>query len=109
MSTTQVCMVYITAGNYDEARVIGKALVEEHLAACANILENMKSLYFWENALQDDSEAVLIVKTQTRLIDKMTQRITALHSYDVPCVVALPIVGGNPEYIRWVCDETGGE
>ncbi|MBD3343527.1 MAG: divalent cation tolerance protein CutA [Chitinivibrionales bacterium] len=106
MADNSICMVYITTKDKAEARAVGKVLVEEHYAACANIIDGMHSLFFWEGVLEDDSETVLIVKTQTCLVDKLTERVKTIHSYDVPCVVALPITGGNPDYIQWVCKET---
>lgn len=98
--------VYMTAGTPEEARRIGRTLVEERLAACANVIEGMRSLYWWEGAVQEDTEAVLIAKTRTDLLERLTERVKTLHSYSCPCVVALPIEGGNPDYLRWLAAET---
>lgn len=98
--------VYMTAPDADEARRIGRVLVEERLAACVNVLDGMNSLYWWEGAVQDDREAVLIAKTRSSLLDALTERVKALHPYTCPCVVALPIVGGNPAYLDWLGAET---
>jgi periplasmic divalent cation tolerance protein len=98
--------VYITARGIPEARKIGKALVRERLAACANIISGMHSLYFWEGRLCDDREAVLIVKTRAALLGRLVKRVRQLHSYSIPCIVALPIVGGNRDFIEWVEKET---
>ncbi|MDJ0948745.1 MAG: divalent-cation tolerance protein CutA [Alphaproteobacteria bacterium] len=103
-----VKFLYVTAGSVDEARRIGAALVEERLAACANILEGMRSLYWWEGRVQDDQEAVLILKTSDRQVKAAIERVKALHSYDVPCVVALPVEVGNPAFLDWVEQETAG-
>lgn len=100
--------VYITTGSREEARRIGRALVEERLAACVNILDGMNSFYWWEGAVQDDQETVLIAKTRDRLQERLTARVRELHSYDCPCVVALPIEGGNPAYLDWLAAETEG-
>jgi len=97
---------YITAGTREEAQRIGRALVEERLAACVNILPGMNSIYRWEGAVQDDEETVLIAKTRAALVPRLTERVRALHSYAVPCVVALAIEGGNPDFLRWIEDET---
>jgi periplasmic divalent cation tolerance protein len=98
--------VYMTAGSHEEARRIGRTLVEERLAACVNILTGMNSMYWWEGAVQDDEEAVLIAKTRTELLERLTERVRSLHSDQCPCVVALPIEGGNPAYLRWLGEET---
>lgn len=98
--------VYMTAGSQEEARRIGRTLVEERLAACVNILAGMNSMYWWEGAVQDDEETVLIAKTRTELLERLTERVRSLHSYQCPCVVALPIEGGNPAYLQWLGEET---
>lgn len=98
-------MLYITAGSRDEAKKIGRALVEARLAACANVIDGMESVYWWEGKLTEDREAVLIVKTRADLVPAVTAKVKALHSYSVPCVVALPILDGNPDYLNWVASE----
>src|SRR5512135_188263 len=102
----QFSWVYMTAGSAEEARAIGRALVEERLAACVNLIDGMTSLYWWDGAVQQGSETVLIAKTRTDLLDRLTARVRALHSYTCPCVVALPILGGNPAYLDWIAGET---
>ncbi len=97
--------VYITTKDKDEARRIGRDLVERRLAACVNIFDGMNSFYWWEGEVQDDQEAVLIAKTRADLMEDLVDRVKRLHSYDVPCVVGLPIAGGNPDYLAWVRDE----
>ncbi|GAA4255966.1 divalent cation tolerance protein CutA [Azospirillum formosense] len=97
---------YITAGSRDEARCIGRALVEERLAACANILDGMTSIYRWQGVIEEANEAVLIAKTRAELFDRLATRVRELHSYDVPCVVELRVGRGNPAYLDWLRDET---
>lgn len=99
-------LIYITAGSEEEAKRIGRALVEERLAACANVLGAVTSFYWWQGALQEDGEAVLIAKTRTDLVDRLVERVKALHGYDCPCVVALPIEAGNPAFLDWIDAET---
>ena len=99
-------MIYVTAESKDEALRIGRSLVEARLAACANILPPMTSVYRWEGAVQEDSEVALILKTRQELVESLTERIKELHSYDCPCVVALPIIGGNPDFLQWIDSET---
>ncbi len=103
-----VRFVYMTAGNRDEARTIGQALLEANLAACVNIIDNMHSLYMWEGALQDDPEIVVIAKTTEQRIPALIEKVNALHSYDCPCVLSIPVESGNPEFLAWIRDETTG-
>jgi periplasmic divalent cation tolerance protein len=99
-------LVYMTAASRDEAKKIGRTLVEERLAACANVIDGMESVYWWQGKLTEDREAVLIAKTRAELVPTLTERVKALHSYAVPCVVALPILQGNPAYLDWLAAET---
>jgi periplasmic divalent cation tolerance protein len=103
-----IILVYITAKDKNQARAIGRALVREKYAACANIIDRMNSLYFWEGSLCDETEAVLLIKTRKSLLDSVIKRVKDLHTYSVPCIVALPIVGGNPDFLKWVKKETDG-
>jgi periplasmic divalent cation tolerance protein len=99
-------LVYMTAASREEARKIGRALVEERLAACANVIDGMESVYWWQGKLTEDRETVLIAKTRAELVPALTERVKELHSYTVPCVVALPILAGNPAYLDWLAAET---
>lgn len=98
--------VYITASTAEEAGKIGKALVEARLAACANIIGAIQSYYWWEGAVQQGTEAALILKTRADLVEALTAKVKELHSYDCPCVVALPIEAGNSEFLAWIDSET---
>ncbi len=100
------CSVYITASDRDEAVKIGKALVEDRLAACANVIGGVRSLYRWEGEVRDDAEAVVILKTRAGLMEALTKRVGELHSHDVPCVVSWPILDGNADYLSWLGAET---
>jgi periplasmic divalent cation tolerance protein len=100
-------LLYITAARVEEARRIGRALVEERLVACANILPGLESIYHWQGTVAEDKEVLLIVKTRADLVDAAIARVKALHSYTCPCVVALPILAGNPAYLEWLGQETG--
>jgi periplasmic divalent cation tolerance protein len=101
-----VCSCYITAGSREEALRIARALVEERLAACANLIEGVTSIYRWEGAIQQDAEVALLAKTRSDLVPRLTERVVEMHSYDCPCVVALPIEGGNQAFLDWIADET---
>ena len=98
--------VYMTAGSRDEARTIGRALVESNLAACVNIIDNMNSLYVWDGVLQDDQEVIVIAKTTERRMPALIEKVKALHSYECPCVLGIPVDSGNPEFIAWIRSET---
>ena len=100
--------VYMTCGSLDEAKKLGQILLEKNLAACVNILDGMRSLYRWEGAVQEDQETVLIAKTRHELMDELTETIKSNHSYECPCIIELPIDGGNPEFLQWIVSETKG-
>ena len=97
---------YMTASSPEEARRLGRALVEARLAACVNILDRMTSLYWWQGKIEEGNEAVLIAKTTRDKLEALTAKVKALHSYTVPCVVGLPIVGGNADFLGWIAAET---
>ena len=103
-----VMIVYVTASDQSEARRIGRTLVEERLAACANILEPMNSIYWWEGKVQEASEAVLILKTTQARLEALVNRVKALHSYDCPCIEAWPVAAGYRPFLDWVARETHG-
>lgn len=93
------CSLYLTAANQAEAEKISRTLVEERLAACANVLGPIRSFYWWQGKVQDDAEVAFLLKTRTDLIDRVVARVKQLHSYTVPCVVTWPIEAGNPDYL----------
>lgn len=99
-------LVYVTTKDREEARTIGTALVQEKLAACANILDGMESIYRWEGKVASGQESVLILKTTYNNLTKLTQRVKELHSYDVPAIVSINLAEqeGNAEYLNWVVD-----
>lgn len=98
--------VYVTAGSADEARLIGRALVIERLAACANVIDGAHSIYMWEGKLEEAPEAVLLLKTRGSLAPEITTRVKALHSYACPCIAVWPVQGGNQDYLDWILAET---
>ena len=104
--TMQHVAVCVTAPSRAEAEEIGRALVEARLAASVNIVPGVSSLYWWEGAVREGDEAMLWAKTRADLVEPLTAKVEALHSYTCPCVIALPITGGNPEYLAWIDAET---
>ncbi len=101
-----VKLVYVTAPSHEEAQRIAKTVVTERLAACANILDGVTSIFHWKNKLCREQEAVLILKTSAGKTDALTARIKELHSYECPCIAVLPVEGGNPAFLQWVNEET---
>jgi len=99
-------LAYITAKDKSQALSIGRALVEERLAACVNVIDNMTSIYRWEGEISEDHEAVLIAKTSSGKFEALTERVKQLHTYACPCVVSIPIAGGNGEYLDWLGENT---
>jgi periplasmic divalent cation tolerance protein len=97
-----VKLVYITVPNEAEAEKIAETVVAEHLAACANFFSGVNSLFEWEGKLCREQEVILILKTTGEKTDALTARIKQLHSYDCPCVVSLPVEGGNPDFLGWI-------
>ena len=99
-------MVYLTAKNEKEALAIARALVEERLAACVNLLGKTRSIYRWQGRIADEREVAFMVKTRKTLLPALTARVKKLHSYECPCIVALPIVGGSDDFLEWLDQET---
>ena len=102
----KLCLVYITSGSIEEAKNIGQTLVEQNLVACVNILENMTSIYKWEDKLEEDQEVVIIAKTRKSLMLNLIEKVNSLHSYDCACILELPIQGGNSDFLNWIKSET---
>jgi periplasmic divalent cation tolerance protein len=98
-------LVYVTATSRDQALVIGRTVVEERLAACVNVLGPIASIYRWEGQVCEEEEVAFLVKTRTELVQALSERIKALHDYDCPCVVAIAIAGGNPDFLAWIGEQ----
>ena len=102
----RMVMIYTTCETLDEAKAIAHELVRRKLAACANIFPQMVSVFEWEGATQDGAEVAMIVKTRGGLAAEVTEEIKRLHSYDVPAVAVLEVVGGNHAFLDWIAEET---
>ena len=98
--------VYVTVSDHAEAEKIGRAIVEARLAACVNILGPITSLYWWKEKVEHSQEYVLVAKTVEDRSEELIGKIKELHSYDVPCIVTLPIENGNPDFLKWIQKET---
>ncbi|HEX6957857.1 MAG TPA: divalent-cation tolerance protein CutA [Ferrovibrio sp.] len=106
---SEIVLLYCTAATAAEAERVAEAVVGQRLAACANIIPGMRSLYWWQGKLERGEEAVLILKTRADLVAAATAAVKAAHSYSVPCVLPLPVgTGGNAEYVDWLLAETKG-
>jgi len=96
--------IYITFPNKTEALTLGRILVERKLVACVNIIDGMTSCYWWEGKVEEATEAILIAKTTAAKVDELIAEVKRQHSYDVPCVISLPIEQGNPDYLTWISE-----
>jgi periplasmic divalent cation tolerance protein len=99
-------VVLITAQNREEAIRLADMLVGAHLAACVQILPEMESVYRWQGAIERQAEVLLLAKTTKRRFAELERQVRALHSYDVPEIIALPIVAGSAPYLKWLSEET---
>lgn len=106
---TDLVVVYVTAPDLDVATRLGRALVEEELAACCNLVPGVRSIYRWQGAVQEDGEVLLVIKTRAARLEALTARVVALHPYDLPEVIALPVTAGHLPYLAWVRAGAGGE
>jgi periplasmic divalent cation tolerance protein len=100
----EIVFAYITCKNRSEAKKIGKVLLQDKLAACVNIFDNMNSMYWWKGKIEDANETVLIAKTTKKLFPKLSKKVKAIHSYEVPCILQIPITDGNKEYVDWLLE-----
>lgn len=101
-----VLIAYVTCPDADTAETIASALIEAHEAACVNIVPNLRSVYRWEGRVEIDNELLLLIKTTTTAIERVRERVLALHPDELPEVVAVPVTHGLSDYLQWVRDET---
>ena len=99
-------VIFVTAKDYDQATKISQSLVDQKLIACANIISGVKSLFWWEGKVDEANEVLLILKTKKSLFKKIEKAVKALHSYEVPEIIALPIIEGHKPYLKWVNEST---
>jgi periplasmic divalent cation tolerance protein len=99
-------LIYVTTKDEKEAISIGEIVVKERLAACANVISDMKSIYWWEGNLEKDNESILILKTINENVDNLIDKIKKIHSYDNPCIIAIPISNVSDSYLEWIKKET---
>ena len=100
-------VVLVTAKDIEEAQKIAKGLLQAKLIACANIVPQVQSLFWWQGKIDQANEVLLILKTQTKRIDEIITKVKSLHSYDVPEIIALPITAGQKDYLKWIDESVG--
>ncbi|BDG01982.1 divalent-cation tolerance protein CutA [Anaeromyxobacter oryzae] len=106
MDPTDALVVLVTAPSADKAAELARALVEERLAACGNVVPGLRSIYRWDGKVQDDVEALLLLKTTRARFEALRERVLALHPYQVPEVLAIPVAAGSAPYLAWIAAET---
>ena len=99
-------LIYCTTGSEEEARSIARQVIAERLAACANIWPAVQSIYQWDGEMQQAEESVLLLKTHADRVEALIERVRALHGYDCPCIVALPVEQGHAPFLEWIRNET---
>lgn len=99
-------LIYVTCKNKDEASSIAITLIEEKRVACANIIDNVKSIYCYNNQIHHDDEVILILKTQSELFNEVRLRILGLHSYETPCILEIKINDGEKNFLDWIISST---
>ena len=100
-------VVFITVADEEEARLISRVLLKQRKVACINIIPGVNSLFWWQEKIDSVEESLLVIKTRPVLLDEIIQLVKEIHSYDVPEIIALPIIGGNRDYLEWIDNETG--
>jgi len=98
-------VLFITASNSEEAYKIAEVLLNQRKAACVNIVPGVSSLFWWQDKLDSAQESLLIVKTKASLLPEIISLVKGIHSYDIPEIIALPIIGGNQDYLEWIGKE----
>jgi periplasmic divalent cation tolerance protein len=107
MSPSDVLVVFMTVPDADAGARIGRALVDEALAACVNVLPGVRSIYRWQGQVQDEGEVLCLIKTRRALYERLRERVGALHPYEVPELLGVAPDEGNEPYLRWIEGVTG--
>ena len=98
-------VVFVTVGSNEEARTIAGLLLERRKAACVNIIPGVQSSYWWKGKIEASTENLLVIKTRASVVSEVIALVKKIHSYEVPEIIALPIIGGNRDYLKWIGDE----
>jgi periplasmic divalent cation tolerance protein len=102
---TDKIVIFVTTGSEEEAHKVAELLLERRKAACVNIMPGVDSSFWWQGKLNSARESLLIIKTRASLLSEVIELVKSVHSYDVPEIIALPIIGGNEDYLKWIDDE----
>lgn len=102
MDNCRYIMVFITAADNEEARLIARVLLEQRKAACVNIVNGVSSSFRWQGQMNDETESLLLVKSTSELLNDIIEIVKEVHSYETPEIIALPIIGGSGEYLKWL-------
>src|SRR4030042_182117 len=105
MKNTNKIVIFITTSSEPEAHKIADLLLTKRKAACVNIVPRVESSYWWQGKLDSAQESLLIIKTRASLLPEIISMVKAAHSYEVPEIIALPVIGGNEDYLNWIDDE----
>lgn len=100
-------VIFITASNKKEAKRLAQALIRNKLAACVNIIDAVTSLFWWQGKIDKANEVMLVAKSKKEKLAKIIACVKSLHSYQVPEIIALPIIGGNSAYLKWIEESLG--
>jgi periplasmic divalent cation tolerance protein len=95
-------VIFVTAANAEEAQKIADRLIQDRLAACVNIVDNIKSIFWWKGKPDAGREALLIIKSKKSRLAKIIKTVKRLHSYELPEIIALPIIAADKKYLRWI-------
>ena len=106
MMRLESIVVLVTCGSEEEALKIARSLVEDHLAACVNLVSPVRSIYRWEGKIWDEKEWILIIKSQKKRFEELERKVKSLHSYSVPEIISLPIAEGSSSYLNWLEEMT---
>ena len=105
MKETGKIVIFVTTGSEPEAHKIADLLLTKRKAACVNIVPKVESSFWWQGKLDSAQESLLVIKTKASLLSEISDLVKTAHSYEVPEIVALPIIGGNEDYLNWIDDE----
>ncbi len=108
MEESGYTVVFITAPTTKEAQELSRRLLEEKKAACVSMVHGVISSYWWQNKIETGAESLLIVKTRAALVPQVIDLVKSRHSYQVPEIIALPVIGGNPDYLKWIDESVKG-
>lgn len=106
IAMTQTVLLYTTFPSQEVALKIAHMLIAQRLAACANLLPSITSVYAWQNSIEQTNEVAMLVKTTMSQVDAAQRAIVSAHPYDCPCVLQLPIAGGHPDFLSWITTQT---